>query len=157
MHLRCISRNRIHRPVLSYPILSSRPPRPSAADLRRRDMSGAEGKPARKIRTEIPRSGTAWHFYARGHVFVINRARCLTLGFQRGLIFQTARSRSAGDFARSPWHREMRRNFYAPVLAVGERDEKRRTQRYLPRVINARIDVEVSPGRRVFVSISSRV
>lgn len=50
----------------------------------------------------------------------------------------------------------MRRNFYAPVLAVGERDEKRGTQRYLSRVINATIDVEVSPGRRVFVFISSR-
>ena len=43
----------------------------------------------------------------------------------------------------------MRRNFYAPVLAVGGRDEKRRTQRYLSGVINATIDVEVLPERSV--------
>jgi len=72
-------------------------------------------------------------------------------------ISDRAFSRSTGGFARSPWHREMRRNFYAPVLAVGGRDEKRRTQRYLSGVINATIDVEVLPERSVFISISYRV
>lgn len=86
MHLRCISRNRIHRRPVSCRVLSYPLAHPSAAvDLRRHDMlTETEGKAlARKIRNaemaeKRPRLG---RFYARGHVFVINRARCLTLGF----------------------------------------------------------------------------
>lgn len=153
MHLRCISRNRIHRRPMScrVPVPSSRPLfrcRPSPA--RYVDGNGRQSSRAkntqRRDTEKRPRLERAF-LYARGHVFVINRARCLTLGFQRGLIFQTARFRNAGGF--SLQQREMRRNFYALVSAVGKRDEKRKklTRRYLSRVINAIIDMKISLQR----------
>jgi len=74
MHLRCISRNRIHCcPVSCPPVRHILPPR-------WRDMSRVEGK-LRAKNTYGDTEKPGWHFYARGHVFVINRARCLTLGF----------------------------------------------------------------------------